>query len=150
MFEKYRVKSNETIDDIARMFHTNKEYIEDLNNLYYSESLREGMDIIVPKNKTKYFDTYTINKGDTLYGVSKKYNINPNLLASINGLNLDDYIYQNQVILLPVSGYSYYVTAEGDTLETVSQMFKKNKENILKENETIYLLPGQILVSERK
>lgn len=150
MFEKYRVKSNETIDDIARMFHTNKEYIEDLNNLYYSESIREGMDIIVPKNKTKYFDTYTINKGDTLYAISKKYNINPNLLASINGLNLDDYIYQNQVILLPVSGYSYYVTAEGDTLETVSQMFKKNKENIVKENETIYLLPGQILVSERK
>ena len=150
MFEKYRVKSNETLDDIARMFHTNKEYIEDLNNLYYSESLREGMDIIVPKNKTKYFDTYTINKGDTLYAISKKYNINPNLLASINGLNLDDYIYQNQVFLLPVSGYSYYVTAEGDTLDTVSQMFKKNKENILKENETIYLLPGQILVSERK
>ena len=150
MFEKYRVKSNETLDDIARMFHTNKEYIEDLNNLYYSESLREGMDIIVPKNKTKYFDTYTINKGDTLYAISKKYNINPNLLASINGLNLDDYIYQNQVLLLPVSGYSYYVTAEGDTLDTVSQMFKKNKENILKENKTIYLLPGQILVSERK
>lgn len=150
MFEKYRVKSNETLDDIARMFHTNKEYIEDLNNLYYSESLREGMDIIVPKNKTKYFDTYTINKGDTLYAISKKYNINPNLLASINGLNLDDYIYQNQVLLLPVSGYSYYVTAEGDTLDTVSQMFKKNKENILKENGTIYLLPGQILVSERK
>lgn len=150
MFEKYRVKSNETLDDIARMFHTNKEYIEDLNNLYYSESLREGMDIIVPKNKTKYFDTYTINKGDTLYAISKKYNINPNLLASINGLNLDDYIYQNQVLLLPVSGYSYYITAEGDTLDTVSQMFKKSKENILKENETIYLLPGQILVSERK
>ncbi len=150
MFEKYRVKSNETIDDIARMFHTNKEYIEDLNNLYYSESLREGMDIIVPKNKTKYFDTYTINKGDTLYGISKKYNINPSLLASINGLNMDDYIYQNQVILLPVSGYSYYVTAEGDTLETVSDMFKKNKEAVIKENETIYLLPGQILVSQRK
>ena len=55
------------------------------------------------------------------------------MLASINGLNLDDYIYQNQVLLLPVSGYSYYVTAEGDTLDTVSQMFKKNKENILKD-----------------
>ncbi len=150
MFEKYRVKSNETIEDIARMFHTNKEYIEDLNNLYYSESLREGMDIIVPKNKTKYFDTYTINKGDTLYGISKKYNINPSLLASINGLNMDDYIYPNQVILLPVSGYSYYITAEGDTLETVSDMFKKNKEVVIKENETIYLLPGQILVSQRK
>ena len=43
----------------------NKEYILDLNNLNYGESIREGMDIIVPKNKQKYFDTYTINKGDT-------------------------------------------------------------------------------------
>ena len=29
-------------------------------------------------------------------------------------------------------------------------MFKKNKEMLIKENETIYLLPGQILVSQRK
>lgn len=150
MFEKYRVKSNETIDDIARNYHTNKEYILDLNNLNYGESIREGMDIIVPKNKQKYFDTYTINKGDTLYAISRKYNINPNLLASINGLNLDDYIYQNQVILLPTSGYSYYITAEGDTLDTTSKMFNKSKEAIIKENETIYLLPGQVLVSSRK
>lgn len=150
MFEKYRVKANENIEDIARMFHTNKEYIEDLNNLSFYESLREGMDIIVPKNKELYFDTYTINKGDTLYEISKKYNINPSLLAAINGINMDDYIYPNQVLMLPVANYSYYITAEGDTLNTVSEMFKKNKEAILKENDTIYLLPGQIMVSKRK
>ena len=82
--------------------------------------------------------------------VSRKYNTNPNLLAAINGLNLDDYIYPNQVIMLPVSGYSYYVTAEGDTLNSVSDIFKKNIQEVVKENETIYLLPGQILVSQRK
>ena len=125
MFEKYRVKSNDSIEDIAKMFRTNKEFLVDLNNLSYDETLREGMDLIVPKNKEKYFDTYTINKGDSLYGISRKYNINPNLLAAINGLNLDDYIYPNQVIMLPVSGYSYYVTAEGDTLNSVSDIFKK-------------------------
>ena len=64
--------------------------------------------------------------------------------------NLDDYIYPNQVIMLPVSGYSYYVTAEGDTLNSVSDIFKKNIQEVVKENETIYLLPGQILVSQRK
>lgn len=150
MFEKYRVKSNDSIEDIAKMFRTNKEFLVDLNNLSYEETLREGMDLIVPKNKEKYFDTYTINKGDSLYGISRKYNINPNLLAAINGLNLDDYIYPNQVIMLPVSGYSYYVTAEGDTLNSVSDIFKKNIQEVVKENETIYLLPGQILVSQRK
>ena len=150
MFEKYRVKENETIDDIARKFHTNRSYIEDLNNLYFTETLRQGMDIIVPKNREKYFDTYTINIGDSLYAISKKYNINPELLAALNGLNMDDYIYPNQVLLLPVSNYSYYITKDGDTLEIVADMFKKNKETLIKENETIYLLPGQVLVSLRK
>lgn len=150
MFEKYRVKENENLDDIARKYHTNSSFIADLNNLLFNESIREGMDIIVPKNKEKYFDTYTINKGDSLYAISRKYNINPELLAALNGLNMDDYIYPNQVILLPVSNYSYYITKDGDTLETVSDMFKTNKEYIIKENETVYLLPGQILVKSRK
>lgn len=150
MFDKYRVKGNETLDDIARKFHTNRSYLEDLNNLGYNESLRQGMDIIVPKNKEKYFDTYTINTGDSLYGISKKYNINPELLAALNGLNLNDYIYPNQVILLPVANYSYYITKDGDTLDLVAEMFKKNKESVVRENEIIYLMPGQILVSERK
>ena len=150
MFEKYRVKGNETLEDIAKKYHTTRRYLEDLNNLYFIESLREGMDIIVPKNKEKYFDTYTINVGDSLYAISRKYNINPELLAVLNGLDMEDYIYPNQVILLPVANYSYYLTKDGDTLEMAAQMFKKNKETVLKENETIYLLPGQILVSERK
>ena len=150
MFEKYRVKGNETIEDIAKRFHTNISYIEDLNNLSFGEMVREGMDIIVPKNKEKYFDTYTINSGDTLYGIARKYNINPELLAALNGLNMDDYIYQNQVLLLPIGGYSYYITKDGDTLDFVADMFNKNKEQILKENDTIYLLAGQVLVSKRK
>ncbi len=150
MFEKYRVKANDNLEDIAKKFRTNKSYIEDLNNLTYDESLREGMDIIVPKAREKYFDTYTINKGDTLYAISKKYNINPTLLAALNGLDSNDYIYPNQVLLLPVGSYSYYITKDGDTLDIVSDMFNKNKDEIIRENGTIYLLPGQVLVSKRK
>ena len=150
MFEKYRVKENETIEDIARKFHTNRSYIEDLNNLYFTETIRQGMDIIVPKNKEKYFDTYTINTGDSLYAIARKYNINPELLAALNGLNMDDYIYPSQILLLPVGNYSYYITKDGDTLDIAADMFKKSKEALIKENETVYLLPGQILVSLRK
>lgn len=150
MFEKYRVRENDSLEDIARRFHTNREYLEDLNNLYYNESLRAGMDIIVPKNKEKYFDTYTINKGDSLYAISKKYNVNPELLAALNGLEGEDYIYPNQVLLLPVSGYSYYITKDGDTVDIVSDMFKKDPMSIIRENETIYLMPGQVLVSKTK
>ena len=41
------------------------------------------------------------------------------------------------------------VVAEGDTLDMVANVFKKSKANVLAENETIYLLPDQLLVSKK-
>ena len=51
--------------------------------------------------KDTYFQYYKIESGDSLYKIAKKYNVNPNLLANLNGLDMDDYIYPNQVILIP-------------------------------------------------
>lgn len=101
------------------------------------------------KNMEPYFNIYTIESGDTLYEISRKYNINPTLLASINGFTMNDYIYPNQEILIPKSGYSYYITDEGDTLDTVCDTFMIDKDKLLKQNGTIYLLPGQVLVTKR-
>ena len=47
---------------------------------------REEKKIIVPKNNQNYFEYYTIEKGDSLYGIARRYNINPELLAGLNGL----------------------------------------------------------------
>lgn len=97
-----------------------------------------------------YFDYYTINKGDNLYKLSKEYNINPNLLASLNGLNLNDYIYPGQVLLVPNQNYSYYITKSGDTLKIVADTFKEDVKKLLDDNKTIYLSEGQMLVSKKK
>ena len=121
----------------------------DINNIYFPNELRVGMEIVVPQNKEQYFNYYTIEAGDSLYKIAEKYNINPTLLASLNGLNMSDYIYPNQEILIPKSGYSYYITAEGDTLDTVAETFKISKLDLLKQNETIYLLKDQVLVTKR-
>lgn len=149
MFDKYTIKPGDTLTKIANKFNTKPEVLMEINNIYYGEDLRTGMDIIVPKEKEQYFNYYTIEKGDSLYKIAQKYNINPTLLASLNGLNMDDYIYPNQEILIPKSGYSYYITAEGDTLKNVAEMFKISEENLLRQNPTIYLLKDQILVTKR-
>lgn len=149
MFDKYRIKDNETLGDVAKKFNTSLDYIMDLNNAYYSDGYRAGMDIVVPKNSQGYFETYTINKGDSLYAIGKKYNVNPTLLASLNGLNMDDYIYPGQQLLLPVNNYSYYITKEGDTLKTVSDLFGVSPSGMLVNNDNIYLLPGQVLVNKK-
>lgn len=148
MFEKYRVSSNDTLASIADKFNTEVRILKDINNLFFDE-VREGMELIVPDNAKEYFSYYTINEGDTLYQIARRYNINPTLLASMNGIDMNDYIYPNQKILIPKSGYAYYVTAEGDTLEMVAKTFKTSKEKVINENKTIYLLGGQLLVNKK-
>ena len=96
--------------------------------------------------KETYFEYYTIKKGDSLYQIAKRYNINPELLANLNGLKMEDYIYPDQVILIPKANYSYYITKEGDTLGGVASLFNLDTKDFLKDNETIYLLDGQLLV----
>lgn len=149
MFDKYLVKENDSIRSIANKWGVSPKTIMELNNIYYESDLRAGMEIVVPKDKEKYFNVYVIESGDSLYKISEKYDINPNLLAALNGLDMDDYIYPGQELLIPKSGYSYYITAEGDTLDTVANLFKKSTLDLINENESIYLLKDQVLVSKR-
>ncbi len=148
MYDKYLIRDNDTLETIAKKFNTKESIILDLNNIPFSDMLRPGKEIIVPINKEKYFEIYTIEKGDTLYEIARKYNINPELLAILNGLNQKDYIYPNQEILIPKNNYSYYVTKEGDTLSLVSNTFNISIEDLIKDNETIYLLEGQLIVKK--
>ncbi|MDE6284277.1 MAG: LysM peptidoglycan-binding domain-containing protein, partial [Bacilli bacterium] len=138
------------LSSIASKFGTTPDVIKNINNIYFDSDVREGIDLIVPKNKEQYFNYYTIEAGDSLYKIAQKYNINPTLLANLNGLDMDDYIYPNQDIMIPKSGYSYYITAEGDTLDTVADVFNISKRSLLDQNETIYVLKDQVLVAKRK
>lgn len=150
MYDKYLIKEGETLEDIASKFNTSVDMILNINDIYSREYLRAGEEIIVPKNQESYFTYYTVNQGDSLYQIARKYNINPSLLALLNGLNMEDYIYPNQRLIIPKSGYSFYITKDGDTLEIVRDKFNKNWEDILKYNETIYLLPGQLMINKNK
>ena len=150
MFDKYIIRNGDSLYSIANEFNTTVENLQDINNIFYDQDLRVGKEIVVPAESQNYFNYYTIQKGDNLYQIAKRYNINPELLANMNGLEMDDYIYPNQELLIPKGEYSYYITMEGDTLETVSQRFNNTKEQLLEENRTIYLLPGQMLVKKRQ
>ena len=99
--------------------------------------------------KSEIYDSYTIKSGDTLYAISKKYNINPELLSLINGLNMNDYIYENQQILIPKNGYSYYLTKDGDNLNDVINLFNTTYNEFNKMNDRILLEGGQLFAFKR-
>lgn len=67
MYDRYKIQSGENLETVAHKFNTTVEVLKDINNLYYVDNLREGTDIIVPKNAETYFNYYTIEKGDTVF-----------------------------------------------------------------------------------
>ncbi len=96
-----------------------------------------------------FYTSYEIKKGDSLYKISKLFNVNTKLLAELNGLDIDDYIYPGQTILVPKKDVSYYITKEGDTLNSLKDIFDVNVKDIINQNKTIYLLAGQMIFFKR-
>ena len=70
MFDKYSMKKGESLENVAKMFNTNVDVLKQINNIYYDDMVRAGMDIIVPKNRDQYFNYYVIEKGDNLYEIA--------------------------------------------------------------------------------
>ncbi len=94
---------------------------------------------------TPFYSYYIIKTGDTLYKIAREFDMNPKLIAELNGLKLDDYIYPNETLKIPKKGVQYYITKEDDTLKEVSKIFGKTQNDLVSQNETIYLLPQQMI-----
>lgn len=92
-----------------------------------------------------FYSYYTVKKGDSLYEIGKKFNVNSKLISELNGIKYDEYIYPDQILLIPKKGVQYYITKDDDTLKVVSNILGVSENEIIKQNKTIYLLPGQMI-----
>lgn len=142
MYDVYQIKVGDTIESIANMYGTTSEVIRRLNP---NSSFGVGKSVVVPKIN-QYFEMYNIEKGDSLYDIARRYNTDYNLLALLNGLNVNDYIYPNTTIMVPKKDVKYYIVKEGDTLNSVNSLLGSNMNKLLNTNNNIYLREGQLIV----
>ena len=150
MYQVYTVKEGDTIDVIAQMFNVDPSIIYKINgfNIDYIPSI--GSNVIVPIGQNAYFDYYTIKKGDNLYSIAREYNIDMALLAKLNGIDMSDYIYPGQTIIVPKNDAFIYITKDGDTLNSLTEMTGKTIEDFMSQNMRIYLMPEQLIVYKEK
>lgn len=144
MYDVYTVMAGDTINSISSKFMTSPEIIESLNGKV--SNVVPGMTLVIPKRRSNYLDYYIISDGDTLFEIAKRYNTDPSLLAQLNGINVNDYIYPNQTIIVPKRGTKLYITAEGDTLNEVIKGLDANVNMLLDQNNKIYLQKEQLIV----
>ena len=84
---------------------------------------------------------YTVNKGDNLYLISKKYNVTISKLINFNNIDSPYKIFPNQKIFIPKK--RTHIVKRGDTLYSISRkyrtdVFTVSKFNNLKNANQIY------------
>lgn len=80
----YTVQKGDSLYSIARKYNTTIDRIKDLNNLT-TNLLSIGQVLLIPTD-TNLETTYTVQKGDSLYSIAKKYNTTVDRLKQLNNL----------------------------------------------------------------
>lgn len=125
---QYIVQRGDTLYSLALKYNTTVDKLRKLNNLN-TNTLTIGQILVLPiETDIDEYDIYVVNKGDSLWSISKKFNIDINDLIELN--NLKDLTLQvNQSILVPKQQENIetdlYIVKKGDTLWSIS-----NKLNI--------------------
>lgn len=144
--ETYIVKRGDTLESIASLYNIPAVEIIKANNIQAPYLLMEGQALNIPTGVFSIFNYYTVKKGDTLYKIASMYQTTPSTLAAINGLQENEYIYENQTLLVPKPNISTYITKETDTISSVANYFNTTPEAVIYSNKDIYLLPDQLLI----
>ena len=81
----YTVQKGDSLYSIARKYDTTIDRIKDLNNLT-TNLLSIGQVLLIPTD-TNLETTYTVQRGDSLYSIAKKYNTTVDRLKQLNNLS---------------------------------------------------------------
>ena len=125
--EKYRVRKGENIITISRKFGMPVDTLCELNSFSKNKALKEGDNILIasflisPKKKIEYASLekdnslkknrdeeseliYRVKKGDTLWDISKRFNISVEQIKKWNGLGHRNIIKSGEKLILNSEG----------------------------------------------
>ncbi len=101
-----------------------------------------------------YCINYVVQKGDTLYSISRHFNIGLAVIMAANPLANVYNLMVGEVICIPISvpsnnvmDYTSYLVEEGDTLGSVLERHGINMADLMQRNNLndLFLLPGTTL-----
>ena len=130
----YRVKSGDTVTQIAKRFGLSITAIAKLNNLGPKSLIRVGQVIKLVGNTPPEVEaeSYRVRPGDTLSGIASRHQLTLSELTSINRISSSTLIYPGQVLRVakvipssqpPVGAPDTYEVATGDSLDSVAEKF---------------------------
>ena len=80
---------------------------------------------------------YTVEPGDTLWGIAQFFGVTVNDIARYNGLAFPDRIYPGQKLKIPFGNKNvpqWYAVRPGDTLFSIAKNYGISVDDIIKRN----------------
>lgn len=183
VWNRYQIKSGDTLSGIAKQYRTTVSLLQSINNLP-GTTLRAGQTLMVPNaagDKEHYTHSvgqrlsqiqskgtgskieYRVREGDSLWVISRKFNVTARQLAKWNGMAPGDTIFPGQNLVIwqkstasqaatPASSRTVrkvaYKVRKGDSLAAIANKFNVKVAEITQWNKVSpskYLQPGDQL-----
>ena len=155
------IVSGDSLWKLAKKYDTEVRIIKEINYID-SDLLSINDTLLIPLSKSKSnnfipYEMHIVSEGDTLWDLSKKYNIAIEDLIRMNSLKKDSYLQLGQQLTIGNKNIHrnieskkrtiLYSVKQGDNLYKISDLFDVTVESIKEINdfETSDLMPGQII-----
>ena len=148
MYKIYVVEEVDTLISIAAKFNTTTEILNAINGKI--PKIEKGTEIIVPNVTEIPFAIYKVKKGDSLYDIARRNDINYKDIILLNGLKEGEYIYPDQELLIPKANIGIYMITGTKTLNQISNELMVPVIDIVDQNASIYLLPDQVILYKKE
>lgn len=144
---EYIVKKGDTLYSIAKKYNISVNELKNYNNLKSNTlNINQILKIPTKSSNTTSNNYYIVSKGDSLWSISRKYNISVDELKRLNNLS-SNLLSIGQKLIVPNA--NTYIVKRGDTLysiarknnTTVDKIKEKNnlKSNILSIGQVLYI-----------
>ena len=158
----YTVKRGDTLSGIASRYGTTVQEIAQINGIQNVNLIYPGQVLrIITNSNNPGSETngtgktyYTIKRGDTLWGISRRYGVSVQDIVSWNNIQNQNLIYPGQRLIL-YGNYTtsstntvYYTVQRGDTLWRIARRYRTCPRRIANMNGITnpnLIYPGQIL-----
>lgn len=134
----YIVQSGDNLYSIARKYNTTVDALMSANNLT-STLLRVGQRLRIPSTTSSDINIYTVQSGDSLYSIARRYNTTVDSLMDANGLT-STLLQVGQILKVPSIDESIeqnpntYVVQRGDTLYKIASQYGISVNDIIRAN----------------
>ena len=150
----YTVKKGDSLYSIANKYNTTVDELKRINNLT-SNTLSIGQVLKLPSDKASNVEkeentiSYTVQKGDSLYSIARKYDTTIDRIKDLNNLTTN-LLSIGQVLLIPTDTNleTTYTVQRGDSLYSIAKKYNTTVDRLKQLNNlTSNLLSiGQILI----